>query len=177
MGNINEHITILDLDEIKKYKQTNIKYMLYPINNKEILNINLNYKFYNKDLNLNNISSYLPDQVYKIPDNVNIIFIKDINNETNKINLIVKSSLQPTNNSYFFIKNILLNKHEFNNEITNYTALLEINGNKYDLNVYYINSYKPIKYYAHYVLNHIDKQIFGGNSLNYYYNYYKKKYY
>lgn len=178
MGNTNEHISILDLDEIKKYKQFNIKYLLYPIDNKEMININLNVKFYYNNLNLTNLTSYLPEQVYLLPDNINFLFIKDINNDTNKVNILLKSSLQPTNNSYFFIKNVLLNKHKFDNEITNYTALLEINGNKYDLNIYYINSFKPLKYYVQYILNILDNQkINGGNNLNYYYKQFKKKYY
>jgi len=186
MGNINEHISILDLDEIKKYNQNYINYLLYSIDNKEMIHINLNEKFYFNVLNFNNLVSYLPDQIYKIPDDINVLFIKDINNETNKINLIIKSNMQPTTNTYFFIKNVLLNKHEFSNEITNYTALLEINGNKYNLNVYYINSFKPLKYYVQFILNNIDNkkenykenyQIKGGRNLNFYYNYYKKKYY
>lgn len=178
MGNINEHISILDLDEIKKYNQSNIKYLLYPIDNKELININLNEKFYYNNLNLTNLTSYLPDQIYLIPDNINLLFIKDINNDTNKINIIIKSSLQPTTNTYFFIKNVLLNNHEFNNEITNYTALLEINKNKYDLNIYYINSFKPLKYYIQYILNIINnQQMKGGFNISDYYKQFKKKYY
>ena len=181
MGNLNEHITILDLKEIKKYKQSTIKYLLYPIDNKEMMTINLNEKFYYNNLNLNNLISYLPDQIYSIPDNINMLFIKDIENKTNKINLIIKSSIQPTTNNYFFIKNVLLNNHEFNNEITNYTSLLEINGNKYDLNIYYINSFKPLKYYVYFILNNIDNKkenyIKGGKNMNFYYNYFKQKYY
>ena len=147
-----------------------------------MITLNLNMKFYYNSLNFKSLVSYLPDQVYTIPDDINVLFIKDINNETNKINLIVKSSMQPTTNSYFFIKNVLLNKHEFSNEITNYTALLEINGNKYDLNVYYINSFKPLKYYVQFILNNIDNkkenyQMKGGKSINFYYKYFKNKYY
>ena len=178
MGNTNEHINILDLNEFKQYKQKNIKYLLYPIDNKQLFTINLNEKFYFNNLQFNNIYTYNPNFVYLIPDNINVIFIKDINNDTNKINIVIKSSIQPTNNSYFFIKNTLLNNHEFNNEITNYTALFNINNNQYNLNIYYINSYKPLKYYILYILNHIENyQIKGGNSLNFYYNNLKNKYY
>ena len=44
MGNSNEHITILDLSEIKKYNQNSIKSLLYPIDDKEMMTINLNEK-------------------------------------------------------------------------------------------------------------------------------------
>lgn len=176
MGNTNEHITILDLNEIKKYNQPNIKYLLYPIDNKEMITINLNKKFYFNDLSLKNLPIYTPDQSYLISDDINLLFIKEINKDTNKIHIIIKSSIQPTTNTYFFIKNVLLNNHEFNNELTNYTATLDVNYNTYDLNIYYINSHKPLKYYIHSILNNIDNKIFGGNSLNYNYNNFKRKY-
>lgn len=175
MGNSNEHISILDINEIKKYNQKPNKGLLYPIDNKEMITFNLNLKFYFNSLNFDNLTSYTPEQLYLIPDNINVIFIK---NNNNKINLIVKSSIQPTTNTYFFIKNVLLNKHEFNDEIINYTALLEINKYKYDLNVYYINSFKPLKFYVKYILNIIDnQQIKGEFNINDYYKQFKKKYY
>jgi len=174
---LDEHIFILDLDEIKKYIQSSIKFLLYSIDNKEMININLNIKFLFNELNLTSLTSYLPEQIYLIPDNINLLFIKDVNNDNNKINIVIKSNIQPTNNTYFFIKNVLLNKHEFNNEITNYTSKLKINNNIYSLNIYYINSIKPLKYYVHYILNHIDNKITGGNSINYYYNQFKNKYF
>lgn len=177
METLDEHIFILDLDEIKKYKQSSIKFLLYPIDNKEIININLNIKFHFNELNLTSLTSYLPEQIYLIPDNINLLFIKDVNNDNNKINIVIKSNIQPTNNTYFFIKNVLLNKHEFNNEITNYISKLKINNNIYSLNIYYINSIKPLKYYVHYILNQIDNKIIGGNSISYYYNQIKNKYF
>lgn len=177
METLEEHIFILDLDEIKKYKQSSIKFLLYPIDNKKINNINLNIKFHFNELNLISLTSYLPEQIYLIPDNINLLFIKDVNNDNNKINIVIKSNIQPTNNTYFFIKNVLLNKHEFNNEITNYISKLKINNNIYSLNIYYINSIKPLKYYVHYILNQIDNKIIGGNSISYYYNQIKNKYF